>query len=170
MTDYRLSVCSIDAPRRGENMSSCYSCLSNTGENRISPGMPIYEGNYWIVEHAYPSGLLGWIVIVLKRHCEELHNLEKDEWKELSEIQYRLLKSLKKELDISKEYIACFAEIEGFKHIHLHVIPKTNAYDEDNKGTKAFQYLKVKEDERINDNMIIAFCNNMNKHFEKEQY
>jgi diadenosine tetraphosphate (Ap4A) HIT family hydrolase len=72
------------------------------------------------------------------------------------------LKVLNDELEISKEYIACFAEMEGFKHIHFHVIPKTKEYSEENKGTKAFQYLKMEEDKRINENEIKAFCRILN--------
>jgi diadenosine tetraphosphate (Ap4A) HIT family hydrolase len=83
-------------------MDLCYSCDSNNGTKRISPGIAIFEGKYWVLEHAYPSGLLGWVVIVLKRHCEELHNLNKDEWIELASIQYELLKAMKTELNISK--------------------------------------------------------------------
>jgi len=140
----------------------CYSCESNNGNKRISPGISIYEGKYWVVEHAYPSGLLGWIVIVLKRHCEELHNLIKDEWNELASIQYELIKAMNIELKSSREYIACFAEIKGFKHIHFHVIPKTTKYNEENKGTKAFQYLKAEGNERISDKEVIEFCKLMN--------
>jgi diadenosine tetraphosphate (Ap4A) HIT family hydrolase len=124
--------------------------------------MPIFDGKYWIVEHAYPSGLLGWVVIVLKRHCEELHNLTREEWIEFSNIQYDLLTAMNSELIISKEYLACFAEMEGFKHIHFHVIPKTSEYDEENKGTKAFQYLKAEIYEPINDNEIIEYCRLIN--------
>jgi diadenosine tetraphosphate (Ap4A) HIT family hydrolase len=54
--------------------------VSNSGDKRISPGCQIFNGKYWLVEHAYPSNLVGWLVIVLKRHCEKLHDLEKEEW------------------------------------------------------------------------------------------
>lgn len=53
----------------------CFTCLSNTGERRISPGKTIYEGQHWLVEHAYPCGLVGWLVIVLRRHAQALHEL-----------------------------------------------------------------------------------------------
>ena len=56
-------------------MEDCLTCLSNNGIRRISPGETIYSGKYWNVEHAYPSALLGWLVIVLKRHTGKLHEL-----------------------------------------------------------------------------------------------
>ena len=136
----------------------CLSCLSNSGEKRISPGEIIYNGNYWLVEHAYPTGLLGWIVIVLKRHLEELHCLTRDEWIELGEIYFSLLKAIKKILDPGKEYLCCFSEGEGFKHIHFHVIPKTESFDEMYSSSRSFMYLKVNEDESVNKESIIELC------------
>ncbi len=70
--------------------STCYTCLSNSGEQRISPGPTIYEGQYWLVEHAYPARRQEWIVITLKRHAEALHELTADEFSELGTIQARL--------------------------------------------------------------------------------
>ena len=55
-----------------------------------SPGPYIYEGRSWVVDHAYPTSLKGWLVIVLKRHVEALHDLTHEEFRELADIQYRL--------------------------------------------------------------------------------
>ena len=41
----------------------CLICCSISGERRISPGPFIYEGAYWLVDHAYPTLLKGWLVI-----------------------------------------------------------------------------------------------------------
>ena len=68
----------------------CWTCKSNTGEKRISPGPTIFEGEYWLVEHAYPVKTIGWLVIVLKRHAEALHELTPEEFAELAQIQARL--------------------------------------------------------------------------------
>jgi diadenosine tetraphosphate (Ap4A) HIT family hydrolase len=142
-------------------LNTCHSCDSNLGIKRISPGETIFEGEYWIVEHAFPSGLLGWIVIVLKRHCEELHNLKKEEWVELADIEYKLTKALNEEFVISKEYIACFAEMAGFKHIHFHIIPKTSKFNEEYIGANSFQYLKANKDEIVTDDDVIELCNKL---------
>lgn len=52
--------------------TDCHTCRSLSGERRISPGPTIYEGRNWLIEHAYPTGLKGWLVIVLKRHADAL--------------------------------------------------------------------------------------------------
>ncbi len=148
-------------------MSDCLSCLSNNGEKRISPGEQIYNGSYWVVEHAYPSGLLGWIVIVLKRHSEELHELTLDEWHELGEINFSLLKTIKKTLNPAKEYLCCFSEGEGFKHIHFHIIPKTESFDEMYSNSRSFMYLKVSADESVSKESIIQLCSTLKNEMSK---
>src|SRR5438552_11013018 len=130
-------------------MNTCFSCQSNDGTKRINPGEQIYNGAYWVVEHAYPSGLLGWLVIVLKRHTEKLNDLSLDEWKEFAEINYNVIKVLHKFLETQKEYACCLAESEGFKHIHFHIIPKSRDFDQNLSGAKSFQYLKVTEEEAV---------------------
>ncbi len=72
----------------------CWTCKSNSGEKRISPGATIFEGKYWLVEHAYPVKIIGWLVIVLKRHTEALHELTIEEFAELAQIQAKLIMSL----------------------------------------------------------------------------
>ncbi len=37
--------------------NECFTCQSISGEKRISPGPAIHEGNFWLVEHAYPCRL-----------------------------------------------------------------------------------------------------------------
>jgi hypothetical protein len=47
----------------------CYSCEVLRGERVISPGPRIYDGAYWYIDHAWPTALLGWSILVLKRHA-----------------------------------------------------------------------------------------------------
>jgi len=63
-------------------MDLCKTCLSNSGEERVSPGPTIYKGDHWVVEHAYPTALEGWLVIATKRHVVALHELTPAEWQE----------------------------------------------------------------------------------------
>ena len=95
----------------------CWTCKSNTGEKRISPGPTIFEGNYWLAEHAYPVQIIGWLVIVLKRHAEALHELTLEEFAELAQIQAKLVRLLHEELPCEKEYVSYYAEMEHFRQI-----------------------------------------------------
>ncbi len=136
----------------------CYICQSNSEEKRISPGVTILQGKYWLVEHAYPSKLKGWLVIETKRHTESLHDLSKDEFAELSTISEKVAKLLHKELKCEKEYLVCFAEAEHFNHIHFHIIPKPKSLPDNMAGTKIFAMLKIEEKDAIPKKEIKDFC------------
>src|SRR5687768_4937675 len=143
----------------------CWTCRSNTGEKRISPGPTIFEGTHWFVEHAYPVKVIGWIVIVLKRHAEALHELHAEEFAELAQIQSKLIPLLYKELDCEKEYVSCYAEMEHFRHIHFHIFAKPHGFPEELKGGKSFALLKVPIEEAVPPNDIISFCESIKSKF-----
>ena len=136
----------------------CWTCQSNTGEKRISPGPTIFEGKYWLVEHAYPVKTIGWLVIVLKRHAEALHELAAEEFTELAQVQAKLAHFLYEELHCEKEYISCYAETEHFYHIHFHVFAKPFNLSDELKGGRSFALLKVSAEEAVPPDEIIAFC------------
>jgi diadenosine tetraphosphate (Ap4A) HIT family hydrolase len=136
----------------------CWSCKSNTSEKRISPGPTIFEGTHWLVEHAYPVKMIGWLVIVLKRHAEALHELTGEEFIELAQIQSRLIPLLHEELHCEKEYVSCYAEMDGFRHIHFHVFAKPHDLPNEWKGGKSFALLKVLTEDAVSAEQITAFC------------
>lgn len=143
----------------------CLTCKSISGEQRISPGPPIFEGEHWMVEHAYPCALLGWVVIVLRRHETALHNLSIVEWRELAELQTRTTKALYAKLTCEKEYSVCFAEAPGFNHIHFHIIPRAPELPTHLKGPNIFSLLKVPQAEAIPGEEIAQFCTELQQQF-----
>ena len=143
----------------------CWTCRSNTGEKRISPGPTIFEGKYWFVEHAYPIKTIGWLVIVLKRHAEALHELTAEEFAELGQIQSKATRFLFEELKCEKEYISCYAEMEHFRHIHFHVFAKPADLPEELKGGGSFALLKVSTEEAVPASQIIVFCESLQNRF-----
>ena len=152
-----------------ENLTmECWICRSNTGEKRISPGPTIFEGEYWQVEHAYPVDAKGWLVIVLKRHVEALHELTVDEFAEMAQIQSKLTCFLFEELHCEKEYVSCFAEAEHFSHIHFHVFAKPSALPYELKGGKSFALLKVMPEEAVPPDEIIVFCGLFKDRFDQQ--
>ncbi len=145
----------------------CWTCRSNTGEKRISPGPTIFEGKYWFLEHAYPVKILGWLVIVLKRHAEALHELTSEEFAELEQIQARIVHVLYEELHCEKEYVVCYAEMEHFHHIHFHVFAKPADLPAEWKGGGSFALLKVTPEEAVPPKDIIAFCESIKEKFSR---
>ena len=127
----------------------CVVCQSLQGIKRISPGPFIYEGQYWMVDHAYPTSLKGWLVIVPKKHVEALHELSHAEFRELADIQFRLAQVMQSRASIEKEYMMCFAEAEHFHHVHIHFIAKPKDLPQEAKGPGIFSYLKVDQQSAV---------------------
>lgn len=141
----------------------CLSCKSLRGKITISPAPVIYNGQYWQVEHAYPTAIVGWVVIVCKRHCQALHELTKKEYQELIVIQEALVKALHQELRCQKEYFACFAEKKGFNHIHFHVIARPENFPVKVRGPRVFSLLGADIQKPASPKKVIRFCNNLTK-------
>lgn len=135
---------------------TCLTCLNLSGEQPISPAPFIYEGTYWVVDHAYPTKHLGWLVILPRRHVEALHELTREEFQELAEIEYKLVQVMRTDPAIQKEYLMCFAEGEGFHHVHIHVVPKPANLPARLKGPRVFALLKV--DKKHAAKKLTAFC------------
>jgi diadenosine tetraphosphate (Ap4A) HIT family hydrolase len=136
----------------------CLTCLAVSGERRISPGSPIYEGRYWVVEHANPTALLGWLVVVLKRHAQGLHELSLEEWAEQAALIGAATRTLRRLTGCVKEYAACLAEAPGHQHIHFHVVPRAGDLPESLRGTGIFAMLKVSAAEAVAPAMVADFC------------
>lgn len=143
----------------------CFSCKSISGERRISPGPTVYAGQHWLVEHAYPCGMKGWLVIVLRRHAEALHELSAEEFAELPGLLETSVKALRRHLDCEKEYVACFAEAAHFNHVHFHVVAKPGSLPRELEGPAIFRMLKVSEDEAVAPGEIGELCEQLRSYF-----
>lgn len=142
---------------------ACLSCKSLTGEQRISPGPTIYKGRFWVIEHAYPCDMKGWLVLVLKRHAEALHQLSLEEFLELAELQAKTAKLLFAELNCEKEYSVQFAEGENFHHVHFHLVAKPANLPDEMKGPRIFKMLKGGNP--VPTAEIKAFCEDLRRKF-----
>lgn len=136
----------------------CNTCLSIQGIIPLFPESKMYDGKYWIVEHAYPVLIRGWIVIILKRHVQALHELTAEEFQELAILQGKIAKVLNTELNSSKEYSVCFAEGPGFNHIHFHMISRTQEISEELRGDKIFAMLKTDVEQSLTKEQILPLC------------
>jgi diadenosine tetraphosphate (Ap4A) HIT family hydrolase len=147
--------------------NECFTCQSISGEKRISPGPTIHEGDFWLVEHAYPCRLKGWLVLVLKRHVEALHELSQGEFRELADLQHKLARLLRDELDCEKEHSICLAEAEHFHHIHFHLVPKPKNLPDELRATRIFAMLHPEETDAIPPDEIRKLCHHLKARFEQ---
>lgn len=141
--------------------SACPVCRSNSGVERISPGEPIYEARHWLVEHAYPTSMRGWLVIVLKRHAEALHDLTRDESEELGRMQWAVSRALHRDTACLKEYAMFFAEQPRFSHVHVHMVPRAGDLDPELRGSKVFAHLKAPPGEVLDRVEVARICHRL---------
>lgn len=145
----------------GTTEIECYSCQALHSERRISPGPPIYDGRFWRVDHAWPSALVGWVVLVLRRHAAALHELTGDEFAEMGALLARTTQALHAETGCAKEYLACFAEADHFNHVHIHLVPRASDLPHELQGPRVFALLKPGEGEATPEAEVQAFCARM---------
>jgi len=142
---------------------ACWTCRSLAGIERVSPGPDIYDGRYWVVEHAYPTRYRGWLILILKRHAEALHDLSKEEFLELGEIQYKIAQAMRQNPLVQKEYIMCYAESERYPHVHFHMVPKPHNLPRHLQGPNVINLLRVPQEKALPPEEIIAICEDYRK-------
>jgi diadenosine tetraphosphate (Ap4A) HIT family hydrolase len=113
------------------------------------PSSAIWVTEAWRVAHSFNSALLGWLVVVPRRHIESIHELRDDESAELGRLLRHVSKALVEVLDCEKTYVMMFAEAAGFNHVHFHVVPRARDLDAELRGTSIFAFLKYPESDWI---------------------
>jgi diadenosine tetraphosphate (Ap4A) HIT family hydrolase len=101
--------------------------------------------------------LLGWLVIVLHRHAEAMHELTPEEATELGALQRAVAISLQTKLGCAKEYSVCYGEAPRFSHLHVHLIPRAYDLDESLIGGGIFGCLRSPE-EAVDEAIVSDFC------------
>ena len=135
---------------------------------RISPAPPVHQGTHWLIEHAYPVGLLGWMVIVLRRHAAALHELTPAEFRELGELLAALVPLLRELCEAEKEYVSCFAEGEGFRHVHFHVVAVRPELPRHLRGAGSMALLTVQESGAVPAAEVRQLCATLRTRMERD--
>ena len=142
----------------------CLTCKAIRGEERISPGPPIRDSTYWVVEHAYPVKIAGWLVLVLKRHAEALHELTEMEFAELQLFFRKAIRLLHDELGCEKEYVLQLAEAPGHKHVHFHIVPISKDLPKEVRGRNILD-MKKSGKGQIPEEEVRALCERLKQKF-----
>jgi diadenosine tetraphosphate (Ap4A) HIT family hydrolase len=125
---------------RDMTTTACYPCEREAEFDQLPPRERIGYDERWRVVHATGSGLLGWLVLVPRRHVMELADLTDDEAGALGIWQVKLARALSEELGVTKTYIAEFGEAAGF-HLHFHVVARPLDLDVTMRGPGIFGFL-----------------------------
>jgi diadenosine tetraphosphate (Ap4A) HIT family hydrolase len=116
----------------------CQSCRAIRGEISLTNAPRILETPHWIVEHGHPTEILGWLILVLNRHCPAIHDLTAEELAALSDVLGRVTRALHAVLGTEKEYVVQFAEAKGHAHVHFHVIARLPDWPDTLTGVRVF--------------------------------
>ena len=111
----------------------------------------------WDVVHSYDTTLLGWIVLVPRRHVLSVAELTPAEAEELGRLIRDVSAFLTDELDCAKTYVMQYAEHPDHPHVHFHVVPRPRDLPDAHKGPGIFAYLGV-EGERVSDESMNALA------------
>ena len=92
-----------------------------------------------------------------------LHELSHDEFAEFGSLLERTVRVLHEVLGPAKEYVACYAEQQGFEHIHFHVVPRAADLPEEWRGAGSFALLGVAPSEAVEPESVRTFCESLQK-------
>ncbi len=127
---------------------TCYTCDREAEFDRLPPREVIGHDDFWRVVHSTGSGLLGWLVLVPRRHVMEMAELTTEEAAGLGMWQLRLARALAEEFGTPKTYVAEFGEAPGF-HLHFHVVPRPVDLDPALRGPKVFGLIGLDEADEV---------------------
>jgi diadenosine tetraphosphate (Ap4A) HIT family hydrolase len=116
----------------------CRSCQALQGIISLTNAPRILETPYWVIEHAHPTSIKGWLVLVLNRHCKALHDLTSEEFAAVGRLLPLACQALHETLHTEKEYVLQLAEGQGFHHVHFHIIARLPEWPETLRGPRVF--------------------------------
>ena len=105
-------------------METCPICLAIASPPSLAPGLRLYQGRYWVVDHAYPAAAAGRLIIALKRHAEALSELSDGELEELAALQTRCAQALLEVFGCDKTYAVSQGDPAAARHQHYQVMAR----------------------------------------------
>ena len=100
----------------------CLSCDLLAGRS-TEPGGTIYENEHWhVASIVAPVYWRGFLIVKLKRHCEQIADLTPAEAASLGPVLQATCQALTRVLRPAKVYVCSFGD--GVKHVHFWVLPR----------------------------------------------
>jgi diadenosine tetraphosphate (Ap4A) HIT family hydrolase len=108
----------------------------------------IVRTEHWDLVHSFDASLLGWLVLIARRHIESMADLTDDEAASLGTLARDVSAALQQATGCRKTYVVQFSESEG-GHVHVHVVARMAELPDDARGPSIFRYLGRPEAERV---------------------
>ncbi len=137
----------------GEEAANCLTCelIERRDRGDAPPWDSILRTEAWDVVHSFDTSLLGWLVVVARRHVESVARLEEPEAVELGRLLREVSRAVETAVGCQKTYVVQFAEARDHPHVHFHVIARMLDLPDDAIGPKIFRYLGRPEEERLSE-------------------
>lgn len=141
-------------------MNMCTTCeLIMRRDNQHAPLWDnILRTQFWDVVHCNNTSLLGWLILVTRRHIATLDEMTEQEALEMGKLTRLVSLALKAHTNCTKTYLAQFAEAAGHHHVHIHLIPRMPDQPETHKGPHIFKYLGVPPEVRCDETTMNHFA------------
>lgn len=146
----------------------CYSCAHDALFDELPPRERIAADRHWRVAHATGSSLPGWLVLLPRRHVTAVAALTDAEAAGLGAWQVRLSRALHEVTGCVKTYVAQFAELPGFQHVHFHVVPRAADLPADRCGPRVFGSLQPAAAPKVTDARMDELALALRRHIQAE--
>lgn len=144
----------------------CFACENNDQFEALPARERIAVDESWRVAHAVGTELLGWLVLVPRRHVTTVADLTSAEAAGLGFWQVRCSQALRAVTGCVKTYVVQFAEAEGFSHVHFHVIPRMADLPAERRGPGVFGLLGVPEQQQVDGARMDALAAALAEHLQ----
>ncbi|WP_420629021.1 HIT family protein [Candidatus Leptofilum sp.] len=134
-------------------MKACRSCelIARRDSNNAPLWDNIFRTEYWDVVHHLDTELVGWLVLVTRRHIPSVAELSAAEASELGQLLRTVSLALKQVTGCLKTYVLQFAEHPRHPHVHFHITPRMKAQPDNRRGPQIMAYAGVNEDNRVDE-------------------
>lgn len=134
-----------------QTISRCQTCalVARRDRGEAPPWDAIYRSPHWDVVHSFDTSLVGWLVLVARRHMAAVDEMSDEEAVELGRLIRGVSLALKETTGCVKTYVIQFAEAAGHPHVHFHIVPRMADQPPDHRGPNIFRYLGVADEERV---------------------
>jgi len=141
-------------------MGDCRTCelLERRDRGDAPDWDAIVRTEAWDVVHCDSTSLLGWIVLVVRRHVAAVADLTEGEAAALGPLVRTVSRALHDLCGCEKTYIVQFAEHPDHRHVHVHVIPRSPDLEDERQGPRVFTFLGVPETERVSEDDMNALA------------
>jgi diadenosine tetraphosphate (Ap4A) HIT family hydrolase len=99
---------------------------------------PVYQDTHWLLRHARETNILGYLVLVSRRHFLDLSEATDAESASYGKVLRTAIKAIRQIVPCERVYTFTLGEL--VPHFHVHIIPRTSAMPRAFRGRGILSY------------------------------